>query len=104
MKNTELNVPILIVTPPDINIKSKEKSETLSENSIRIKNKPTQQLGAHPGRLGWSWNFEGCRSGTAHNTEYPKCYVTLNRINPTLAPSILVCFLRIPTVPTTPYK
>ena len=42
MKNTELNVPILIVTPPDINIKSKEKSETPSENSIRIKNKPTE--------------------------------------------------------------
>ena len=42
MKNTELTVPILIVTPPDINVKPKEKSETLSENSIRIKSKPRE--------------------------------------------------------------
>ena len=42
MKNTELSVPILIVTPPDINIKPKEKSEKVSENSIGIKNKPTE--------------------------------------------------------------
>ena len=40
MKNTELTVPILIVTPPDINVKPIEKSETLSENSIRIKSQP----------------------------------------------------------------
>jgi len=39
MKNTELSVPILIVTPPEINIKPKEKSE---ENSIGIKNQPTE--------------------------------------------------------------
>lgn len=39
MKNNELTVPILIVTPPDINIKPKEKSE---ENSIGIKNQPTE--------------------------------------------------------------
>ena len=38
MKNNELTVPILIVTPPDINIKPKEKSE---ENLIGIKNQPT---------------------------------------------------------------
>ena len=35
MKNNELTVPILIVTPPDINIKPKEKSEVLSDNSIQ---------------------------------------------------------------------
>ena len=47
MKNTELTVPILIVTPPDINVKPKEKSETLSENSIRIKS----QLGIDTGEM-----------------------------------------------------
>ena len=39
MKNNGLTVPILIVTPPDINIKPKEKSE---ENSIGIKNQSTE--------------------------------------------------------------
>ena len=38
MKNNELTVPILIVTPPDINIKPKEKSEELSNNSILSNN------------------------------------------------------------------
>ena len=38
MKNNELTVPILIVTPPDINIKPKEKSEVLLDNSIRSNN------------------------------------------------------------------
>ena len=38
MKNNELTVPILIVTPPDINIKPKEKSEELSNNSIQSNN------------------------------------------------------------------
>ena len=39
MKNNELAVPILIVTPPDINIKPKEKAEVSSDNSIRSNNK-----------------------------------------------------------------
>ena len=42
MKNTELTVPILIVTPPDINIIPKEKSETLPEIARRSKNKPQE--------------------------------------------------------------
>ena len=42
MKNNELTVPILIVTPPEISIKPKEKSKTVSENSIGIKNQSTE--------------------------------------------------------------